>query len=50
MNWNTENITPEEVKKHALNVLKIKMESAKEILIANLDNIVNKAIEERKEN
>ena len=47
-NIREENLTPEEIKKHALNVLKAKHSEAIEILNDNLINITNHAKNERK--
>lgn len=47
-NLKEENLTPEEIKKHALSVFKAKYSEAIEILDSNLINITNYAKNERK--
>ena len=48
-NFREENLTPEEIKKHAISVIKAKYEEAIEILNDNLINITNHAKNERNE-
>lgn len=48
-NLREEQLTPEEIEKHAINVMRARLSEATEILRANLANIVAKAKEERKE-
>ena len=49
-NLRTENLTPEEITKHFNTILSSKIESAREVFNANLNNIVKQAQKERAEN
>lgn len=46
-NIKTENLNPETIKKHFDEVIRLRVEEAKEIFEANLDNIVKQAKNER---
>lgn len=47
INCNIENLNPETIKKHFDEVIRLRVEEAKEIFNANLDNIIKQAKNER---